>query len=137
LVAVVAVQILVIGKNPWRLICVRQERAERSARALFRPCLVARIAAAQQEVRCAADGTNNRSSNKRGDRVKTMSARTIVLCAFLAALWLFGLVGQAYSGQAVLRYLVLSMALVAIALWRMEPRPALLRRRARDNRPPQ
>jgi hypothetical protein len=29
------------------------------------------------------------------------------------------------------------MALIAIALWRIEPRPALLRRRGRDNRPPE
>jgi hypothetical protein len=66
-----------------------------------------------------------------------MSVRTIVLSAFLAALWLFGLVGQIYSAEAAMRYLVLSMALVAFALWRMKPRPALLRRRVRDERPPE
>jgi hypothetical protein len=60
----------------------------------------------------------------------------IVLSAFLAALWLFGLIGQAYSAEAVMRYLVLSMALVAIALLRVKPRPAFLRRR-RDERPPE
>jgi len=66
-----------------------------------------------------------------------MSVRTIVLSAFLAALWLFGLIGQVYSVEAAMRYLVLSMALVAVALWRMEPRPALLRRRTNDQRPPE
>jgi hypothetical protein len=67
-----------------------------------------------------------------------MSARMIVLMAFLAALWLFGLVGQTYSGEAAMRYLALSLGLVAVAVWRMKPRPALLRRRIRDRqRPPE
>ena len=66
-----------------------------------------------------------------------MSAR-IVLTAFLAALWLFGLVGQVYSAEAAMRYLALSMAIVAVAVWRMKPRPALLRSRVRDQqRPPE
>lgn len=67
-----------------------------------------------------------------------MSARMVILSAFLAALWVFGLIGQVYSGEAAMRYLVLSMAIVAVAVWRMKPRPTLLRRRVRDRqRPPQ
>jgi hypothetical protein len=64
-----------------------------------------------------------------------MSARMIVLSAFLAALWVFGLVGQLHSAEAGMRYLVLSMAILAVAVWRWQSRPAL-RRRYRDRRPP-
>ena len=64
-----------------------------------------------------------------------MSARMIVLLAFLAALWLFGLIGQFHSAEAAMRYLALSMAILAVGVWRWQPRPAL-RRRYRDRRPP-
>jgi len=56
-----------------------------------------------------------------------MSVRTVVLMAFFTALWIVGLLGQLYSPEAVMRYLALSMALVAVCVWRMEPRPALRR----------
>jgi hypothetical protein len=66
-----------------------------------------------------------------------MSARMVVLLAFLAALWVFGLIGQSYSGEAAMRYLALSMAIVAVAVWRMAPRPAVLKQRSADQqRPP-
>jgi len=55
--------------------------------------------------------------------------------AFFTALWIVGLVGQLYSAEAAMRYLVLSMALVAVGVWRMEPRPAL-RRIFRNSRRP-
>ena len=64
-----------------------------------------------------------------------MSARMVVMLAFLAALWLFGLIGQVYSGEAAMRYLALSMAILAVGVWRWQPRPAL-RRRSQDGRPP-
>ena len=64
-----------------------------------------------------------------------MSVRTVVLMAFFTALWIVGLVGQLYSAEAAMRYLVLSMALVAVGVWRMEPRPAL-RRIFRSSRRP-
>ena len=64
-----------------------------------------------------------------------MSARMIVLSAFLAALWIFGLVGQFHSAEAGMRYLALSLAIVAVGVWRWQPRPAL-RRRYRDRRGP-
>lgn len=65
-----------------------------------------------------------------------MSTRMIVLTAFFSALWIFGLIGQLHSGEAAMRYLALSMAILAIGVWRWQPRPAL-RRRFRDRRPPQ
>ena len=60
-----------------------------------------------------------------------MSTRMIVLLAFLAALWIFGLVGQFHSAETGMRYLALSLAIVAVGVWRWQPRPAL-RRRYRD-----
>ena len=67
-----------------------------------------------------------------------MKVRTVVLLAFLSALWLIGLIGQLHSAEAAMRYLALSLAIVAVALWRM-PAKALQRRRFRDRngRPPE
>ena len=65
-----------------------------------------------------------------------MTQRTIILSAFLAALWLFGLIDQLHSSQSAMRYLVLSMAIVAIGLCRRQPLPALQRRRADPPRRP-
>jgi len=64
-----------------------------------------------------------------------MSARMVVLLAFLAALWIFGLVGQLHSAEAAMRYLALSTAVLAVGVWRWQPRPEL-RRRSRDRRRP-
>ena len=64
-----------------------------------------------------------------------MSTRMIVMLAFLAALWIFGLIGQWHSAEAGMRYLALSMGILAIGVWRWQPRPAL-RRRIRDRRRP-
>ncbi len=64
-----------------------------------------------------------------------MNARMVVLLAIFSALWLFGLIGQVYSGEAAMRYLALSMAILAVGVWRWQPRPAL-RRRSQDGRPP-
>jgi hypothetical protein len=69
-------------------------------------------------------------------RMMMMSARMIVLLAFLAALWVFGLIGQSYSVEAAMRYLALSLAIVAVAVWRMEPRPALLKRQSAERKLP-
>lgn len=62
-----------------------------------------------------------------------MSTRMVVLLALLAALWIFGLVGQFHSAEAGMRYLALSMAILAVGVWRWQPRPAL-RRRIHDPR---
>jgi hypothetical protein len=64
-----------------------------------------------------------------------MNVRMIVLLGFLAALWIFGLVGQFHTAEAGMRYLTLSMVILAIGVWRWQPRPAL-RRRYRDRRGP-
>ncbi|MBM3529526.1 MAG: hypothetical protein FJX62_15665 [Alphaproteobacteria bacterium] len=63
-----------------------------------------------------------------------MHLGTVALLALLAALWLYGLVGQLHSGEAAMRYLTLSLAIVAVAVWRWQPRAA--RRRFRDRRRP-
>jgi hypothetical protein len=64
-----------------------------------------------------------------------MNVRMIVLLGFLSALWIVGLVGQLHSAESGMRYLALSMLIVAIGVWRWQPRPAL-RRRYRDRRRP-
>jgi hypothetical protein len=65
-----------------------------------------------------------------------MSTRMIGLLALLAgALWIFGLVGQFHSAEAGMRYLAVSMAILAVGVWRWQPRPAL-RRRIHDPRQP-
>ena len=64
-----------------------------------------------------------------------MKMRTVVLLAGLSALWLIGLIGQLHSSEAALRYLVLSLAIVAIGLWRM-PVKQVARRKFRDRKRP-
>jgi hypothetical protein len=64
-----------------------------------------------------------------------MNVRMIVLMGFLSALGIFGLIGQLHSAESGMRYLALSMVIVAIGVWRWQPRP-VLRRRYRDRRPP-
>ena len=66
-----------------------------------------------------------------------MGSRVIVVLAFLSALWLFGLAGQFYSAEAAMRYLALSMIILAVGVWRWQPRPALRRRYRDDRRPPE
>ena len=66
-----------------------------------------------------------------------MSSRMIALLGCLAAFWIVGLLGQIHSGQATMRYMALSLALVAIAAWRWQPQPALLRRLRNRRRPPE
>jgi hypothetical protein len=57
------------------------------------------------------------------------------LFAVLTALWIIGLIGQLHSGEAAMRYLALSLAIVAVGLWRM-PVKAAQRRRFRDRKRP-
>jgi hypothetical protein len=64
-----------------------------------------------------------------------MRTRTVVLSAVMFAFWLYGLLEQLHSKDAAMRYLALSAAIVAVFVWRLQPRPAL-RRRVRDRRPP-
>jgi hypothetical protein len=58
----------------------------------------------------------------------------VALLAVMSALWLYGLLDQLYSAEAIMRYLALSMALVAIGAWRWQPRR--LRVRSRDRGKP-
>jgi len=64
-----------------------------------------------------------------------MNVRMVALLACLSALWIFGLIGQLHSGEATMRYLALSLVLVAFGVWRWRPQPAL-QRRVRDRRSP-
>ena len=63
-----------------------------------------------------------------------MRVGMVALLAVMSALWLYGLLGQFYSAEAMMRYLALSMALVAIGAGRWQPRR--LRVRSRDRRKP-
>ncbi len=66
-----------------------------------------------------------------------MNSRMMLMTAFFSALWIFGLMGSLDSPEAVMRYLTLSMAIVAFGVWRWQPKAAV-RRRFRDRRhPPQ
>ena len=64
-----------------------------------------------------------------------MKIRTVVLLAVLSALWILGLLSQLHSTDAAMRYLALSLAIAAVAVWRMPPRP-LARRKLRDRKSP-
>jgi hypothetical protein len=64
-----------------------------------------------------------------------MRVRVVVLSGVMSAFWIYGLLGQLHSKDAAMRYLALSAAIVAVFVWRLQPRPAL-RRRFRDRRRP-
>ena len=64
-----------------------------------------------------------------------MKIRTIVLIAVLSALWISGLLGQLQSIDAAMRYLALSLGIVAVGVWLMPVR-ARARRRYRDKKSP-
>jgi hypothetical protein len=66
-----------------------------------------------------------------------MRTRIVVLSAVLFAFWLFGLLGQLHSKDAVMRYLALSAAIIAVYVWRLQPRPALRRLFRERRRPPE
>ena len=54
-----------------------------------------------------------------------MSNRMMVLSAVAAVFWILGLIDQLVAGQSVMRYLALSAALIAIAVWRWQPHPKI------------
>jgi hypothetical protein len=62
-----------------------------------------------------------------------MRVGMFALSALLLALWIYGLLDQLHSTHAAMRYLALSLAIVAVAVWRWQPKPAL-RRRFHDRR---
>jgi hypothetical protein len=64
-----------------------------------------------------------------------MRVRTVVLSGVMSAFWIFGLLEQLHSKDAVMRYLAISAAIVAVYVWRLQPKPAL-RRHVRDQRSP-
>jgi branched-subunit amino acid transport protein len=64
-----------------------------------------------------------------------MKSRTVVLLAVLSALWISGLLSQLHSMDAAMRYLALSLAIAAVAIWLTPARP-LARRKFRDRKSP-
>ena len=64
-----------------------------------------------------------------------MKARTVVLLAALSARWISGLLSQLHSMDAAMRYLALSLGIVAVAVWLMPVR-ARARRKFRDRKNP-
>ena len=64
-----------------------------------------------------------------------MKTRTVVLLAVLSALWIMGLCSQLHSMDAAMRYLVLSLGIVAVAVWLTPVRP-LVNRKFRDKKSP-
>jgi hypothetical protein len=61
-----------------------------------------------------------------------MRVRTVVLLAVMTAFWFYGFLDQMYSREAAMRYLALSMLLVAgLVAWKI-PHPR--RRKFRDRR---
>ncbi len=67
-----------------------------------------------------------------------MSNRMIALSAVAAVFWILGLIDQLVAGQSVMRYLALSAALIAIAVWRWQPhqKPELQERAPESERTP-
>lgn len=55
----------------------------------------------------------------------------------MSALWIFGLWDQTHSREAVMRYLAISLGLVAVGVWRWQPQRKLKPRERDQHRPPQ
>ncbi len=66
-----------------------------------------------------------------------MRVGTVLLLAAMSALWIFGLLDQMYSKESAMRYLALSLLLVAIGAWRWQPRRKLKARKRDRHRPPE
>jgi hypothetical protein len=58
-----------------------------------------------------------------------------VLLGCFSALWLFGLIGQFNSPEATMRYLTLSMVILAVGVWRWQPKPVPRRYQDREHPP--
>ena len=51
-----------------------------------------------------------------------MSVGMVVVLALFSALWIIGLIGQLDSDTSVMRYMALSLALVAVGVFRLTRR---------------
>ncbi len=47
-----------------------------------------------------------------------MSVGMVVVLALFSALWIIGLFGQLHSDTSIMRYLVISLALIAVGVFR-------------------
>jgi hypothetical protein len=51
-----------------------------------------------------------------------MSVGTVVVLAMFSALWIYGLIGQLHSEISIMRYLVFSLGLIALGVYRFTRR---------------
>ena len=51
-----------------------------------------------------------------------MSVGMVVVLAVFSALWIIGLIGQFHSDGSIMRYLALSLAVVAVGVYRLTRR---------------
>ena len=51
-----------------------------------------------------------------------MSVGMVVVLAVFSALWIFGLIGQLHSDTSIMRYLVFSLGLIAVGVYRFTRR---------------
>jgi hypothetical protein len=47
-----------------------------------------------------------------------MSVGMVVLLAVFSALWIMGLIGQLHSDISIMRYMVISLGVIAVGVWR-------------------
>lgn len=51
-----------------------------------------------------------------------MSVGMVVLLAVFSALWIMGLIGQLHSDASIMRYLAISLAVIAVGVFRFTRR---------------
>ena len=51
-----------------------------------------------------------------------MSVGMVALLGVFSALWIVGLIGQLHSDVSIMRYLVISLAVIAAGVWRFTRR---------------
>ena len=51
-----------------------------------------------------------------------MSVGMVTVFAVFSALWIMGLIGQLHSDESIMRYLVLSLAVVAVGVFQLTRR---------------
>jgi hypothetical protein len=54
--------------------------------------------------------------------IGVMSIGMVVILAVFSSLWIIGLIGQLHSDTSIMRYLVISLALIAIGVFRFTMR---------------
>lgn len=83
------------------------------------------------------DACYSNGACQRKIRNVVMRLRHVLLSAVMSALWILGLWDQMHSREAVMRYLAISLGLVAVGVWRWQPQRKLKPRERDQHRPPQ